>query len=158
MYPTYIIQLTRKIEADWDLLGGSKAVCMGMMNTIPKNLRSRVSHWYTTGGPDNNWDYELYIDHSNDNFEDKTSVRTANEKSSRMMQGKNQTFASYLNDFEHMLTQARGINWEGYLKINGLNLGLNESLTKLLMPCIPSEANYIPFVRQVRNMASKIES
>ena len=158
MYPTYIIQLTAKIEADWDLLGGHKAVCMDMMNTIPKNLRSRVSHWYTTGGPDNNWDYELYLEHFNDNFEDKTSVRTANEKLSRMRQGKHQTFASYLNDFEHMLTQARGINWEGYMKINGLSLGLNESLTKLLMPCTLSETNYTLFVRQVRNMASKLES
>ena len=157
MYPTYVIQLTAKIEADWELLGGHKAVYMDMMNKIPKNLRNCVSHWSTTGGPQYNWDYELYINHFNDNFEDKTWVRTSSEKLSRMRQGKHQSFASYLNDFEHLLTQARGINWEGWMKINGLSLGLNESLTKLLLPCTLSDTNYTLFVRQVRNMASKLE-
>ena len=40
----YVIQLTAKIEADWELLGGHKVVCMDMMNTTPKNLRNPVSH------------------------------------------------------------------------------------------------------------------
>lgn len=67
---------------------------MDMMNTVPRDLRSRLSHWFITGGPHGDWNYELFINHFNDNFEDKTSVRAANEKLSRMRQGEHQTFAS----------------------------------------------------------------
>lgn len=158
LYPTFIIQLAAKIDTDWDLLGGNKAVCMDMMNTIPKTLRTRVSQWLSTGGPNRDWNYQLFIIHFNDNFEDKTSVRTANEKLTRMRQGQHQTFASYLNDFEHMLAQSGGVNRDGYVKINSLHLGLNERLTNLLMLVSLSDTNYTMFVKEVRNIAGKLES
>ncbi|KAI0991086.1 hypothetical protein K3495_g17101, partial [Podosphaera aphanis] len=132
LYDTYIMQLTNKIESDWDLLGGHKSVCMDMMSTLPKNLRSRVSCWASTGGPNADWNYEQFIVHFNDNFEDKTSSRVAGEKLSRMRQGQHQTFASYLTDFEYMLALAKGIHWEGRVKIKDLSLGLNDRLTDLL--------------------------
>lgn len=75
-----------------------------------------------------------------------------------MRQGQHQTFASYLNDFEHMLAQSGGVNWDGYVKINSLHLGLNERLTNLLMLVSLSDTNYTMFVKKVRNIAGKLES
>ncbi|KAI1007826.1 hypothetical protein K3495_g396 [Podosphaera aphanis] len=77
LYHTYIMQLTNKIESDWDLMGGHKSVCMDMMTTLPKNLRSRVSCRTSTGRPNADWNYEQFIVHFNDNFEAKTSSRVA---------------------------------------------------------------------------------
>lgn len=158
LYPTFIIQLAAKIDTDWELLGGHKAVCMDMMNTIPKTLRTRISQWFSTGGPNGDWNYELFITHFNDNFEDKSSIRTANEKLTRMRQGQHQTFASYLNDFEHLLAQSGGLKWEGYVKINSLYLGLNEKLTNHLMLVSLSDTDYTLFVKEVRKIAGKLES
>lgn len=93
-YSTYIDQLAAKIEVDWKILGGHKAVCNDMMNTIP-----------------------TFIDHFNENFEDKTSVREASLKLNRMRQGMHQSFASFLNDFEYMLAQADRLRWEGHVKV-----------------------------------------
>ena len=157
-YDMYTMQLTNKIESDWDLLGGHKSVCMDMINTLPKNMRGRVSHWASTGGPKSDWNYETFISHFNDNFEDKTSTRAAGEKLSRMRQGQHQTFASYLNDFEYMLALAKGVHWEGRIKIKDLSLGLNDRLTDLLMTVTLSDENYTLFVKEVRTIAGRLES
>ncbi|KAI0996545.1 hypothetical protein K3495_g11637 [Podosphaera aphanis] len=151
LYSTDILQLAAKIDADWDLLGGNKAACMNMMNRILKDLRGRVSQWFSTGGPNRDWDYELYIEQFNKNFEDKTSVHAASSQLSMMRRGQHQTFSSYLNDFEYTLARANGISWEDRIKIHDLYLGLNERSTNLLIPVlIPvtlSDTNYTLFVK-----------
>lgn len=131
-YDLYIAQLSTKIESDWEFLGGHKSVCNEMINTLPKDRKLRVSQWFSCGGPNKNWDYQLFMQHYNNNFQDKTSARAAHRTLSNMKQGEHQTFANFLNDYEYTLARARGLNWEDSLKINFLYTGLNKRLTKAL--------------------------
>ena len=87
LYATYIERLATKIDVDWDLLGGHRAVCSDMMSTIPNECKTRVSQWFSTGGPNSDWNYKAFIEHFNENFEDKTSTQAAGESSSLMRQG-----------------------------------------------------------------------
>ena len=157
-YNTYIDQLAVKIDVDWEILGGHKAVCNDMMNTIPTKRRNRVAAWFATGGPNGDWDYELFIEHFNENFEDKTSAREAGQKLTRMKQGMHQGFASFLNDFEYMLAQADGLRWEGRVKVNALSSGLNARLSDYLISFPHSDDNYSLFVKQVKSIAGKLEA
>lgn len=129
-----------------------------MMNTIPTDCRLRVSHWFSCGGPKRNWDYKKFIEHFNDNFENKTSARSAAFSLAKMKQGKSQPFSDYLRDFEYTLAQAKGLNWEDRIKINNLYRGLNDRITRALYPIEVSEDDYTHFVNQVRGVAGRIEA
>ncbi|KAI0996391.1 hypothetical protein K3495_g11789 [Podosphaera aphanis] len=147
-YSVYIDMLSTKIDEDWEILGGHKAVCNEIMNTIPADCRLRVSHWFSCGGPKRNWDYKKFIEHLNENLEDKTSTRTASFTLAKMRQGKYQPFSEYLRDFEYTLAQAKGLNWEDRIKFNDLYRGLNDRLTRALFPNEVSERDYTLFVNQ----------
>lgn len=129
-----------------------------MINIIPRDKRNRVAIWFSNGGPNNDWNYLLFIEHFNDNFEDKTATRTAGEKLSRMRQGEHQTFSAYLNDFEYMLAQAKGLNWDGRLKVNLLSGELNDRLTDRLISVNLSDDDYTLYVKQVHVLAERQES
>ena len=73
-YCVYIDQLIAKVESDWEILGGHKAFCNEIMNTLPTDRKLRVFHWFSCGGPNLDWDYKIFIQHFNDSFEDKTSA------------------------------------------------------------------------------------
>ena len=75
-----------------------------------------------------------------------------------MKQGEHQTFANFLNDYEYILARARGLNWEDSLKINFLYTGLNKRLTKALFSKELSEDNYVLFLKQVQQTASRVEA
>lgn len=68
------------IDVDWENLGGHKAVCIEMINSIIVNLRNCVSIWFSTGKPDGGYNYELFIELFNKNFENKIAARMAGEK------------------------------------------------------------------------------
>lgn len=129
-----------------------------MMNTIPIESKLRVSNWFSCGGPKGDWDYQEFIRHFNENFEDKTSARAASITLKNMKQGDNQSFSEYLRDFEYILAQAKGLNWEGRMKVDSLYMGLNDQMTKALYSIDTSDDNYPLFVSQLRAVAGKMEA
>lgn len=68
---TYIDQLAVNFDVDWEILDGLKAVCNDMMSTISTKRGNRFAVQFATGGPNGDWDYELFIEHFNENFEEK---------------------------------------------------------------------------------------
>lgn len=52
------------------------AVCNDMMSTLSILKRNKVLDWFSTGGPCKDWDYELFLEHFDANFEDKMSARS----------------------------------------------------------------------------------
>lgn len=115
-YNAYRVQLTKKIDDDWESLGGHGPVCNSMMNTVPPAKRNQLVAWFSSGGPNRDWNYELFLKHLDENFEDKTSARAAGEKLTRMRQATHQTFRAYLTDFEFVLAQAIGLHWADRVK------------------------------------------
>lgn len=114
--------------------------------------------WFSTGGPDCDWNYKKFIRHFDENFEDKMAARTAGEKLTRIRQGQHQLFSAFFNDFQYLLARAKGMKWDDRAKINSLSTGLNESLSDCLVSVPLSEDNYMLFVNQVRAVANKLEN
>ena len=157
-YKGYTHSLRVKIDVDWDMLGSNKAICLDMINTLPVEKRPRVMHWFQRGGPNDDYDHELFLNHFDENFEDKQAIRAAGEDLTRMRQGAHQPFSNFMNDFEFKLAQADGVEWPGSAKINYLNIGPNERLRAALVPITLSNTNYTMFVSQVRDVAGKLEA
>lgn len=157
-YRAYRVQLAKKIDNDWESLGGHESVCNSMMNTIPAARRNQLVAWFSSGGPNRDWNYELFLKHFDENFEDKTSARTAGEKLTRMRQATHQTFRAYLTEFEFMLAQAIGLHWDDRVKINMLSNGLSDRLTEYLITVDTPDNDYTLYVSQVASIAGKMES
>ncbi|KAI1000462.1 hypothetical protein K3495_g7733 [Podosphaera aphanis] len=75
-----------------------------------------------------------------------------------MKQGEHQLFSKFLNDFEFTLAQARGLNWDGNIKIIFLYAGLNPNLIKALYSKELTEEDYALFIKQVQQTASRVEA
>lgn len=150
--------MAAKIDVDCETLGGHKAFCKNITNTFPSKKRNRVAAYFSTGGSNSDWGYEIFIDHFNENFEDKTSAREAGQKLNRMRQGMHQSFASFLNDFEYMLAQADGLRWKFRVKVNDISSGLNGRLSDNLISFAHSEDNYPLYIKHVNSIAGKLES
>ena len=49
-FRSYLVRLRAKIEEDRHLLGSDRAVCLGILDSVPDDKQNRVSHWFETGG------------------------------------------------------------------------------------------------------------
>jgi hypothetical protein len=60
-FKTHACLLRVKIKEDWSIPGTDRAICMGMFNSIPADKRPRISHWFETGGPTGDYDWEEFL-------------------------------------------------------------------------------------------------
>ena len=126
-------QLRVKIEEDRHLLGSDRAVCYGMLQTLPDNKKARAHGWFDRGGPDGSYRWEAFLGEFTALFEDKQARQTAGEQLTRMRQGSSQFFVDFLQDFEYKLQQCGGTNWAGNAKVMLLNASINTSLRTALV-------------------------
>ncbi|KAI0999758.1 hypothetical protein K3495_g8440, partial [Podosphaera aphanis] len=92
----FLFELRVKIEEDRHLLGSNRAVCLGMLGTLPKERKSRVDSWFESGGSTGSYDWKEFLDHFKEIFEDKQSLLTAGKELSRMKQGARQPFSEFV--------------------------------------------------------------
>lgn len=158
-FRSYIFELVVKIEEDRQMLGSDRAVCLGMLGTLPKDKKSRVSNWFESGGPAGNYNWKGFVEHFKYNFEDKRARLTAVKELTQMKQGSRQSFNDFFQQFEFKLAQCGGLHWDSPLKVSHLNNGLNETLEKALIGIdLPPDDDYAQWVSKVRDVAGRLES
>lgn len=138
--------------------GDSRAICLGMLQTLPKEQQLRVAHWFQTGGADRDHDWRKFLEHFSAQFEDKQAKQSATEQLIRMRQGSSQFFADFLQDFEYKLQQCEGSGWPDNAKIMHLNAGISSALkTALVVKTLPDN-DYEKWVRKVKAVAGRLEN
>ena len=157
-FPTHAFLLRVKIEEDKPMLGSDRNICLEMFNSLPKEKQPRVDFWFREGGPERNYNWEKFLKHFEDQFEDKQAAQVAGDKLSRMRMGSAQTFESYLQDFELKLAQCGGRDWPSRSKVLHLDAGLNEKLKAELVPKSLDSDNYDKWVQKVRGVAGRLEN
>ena len=157
-FKTHAYLLKVKIEEDRAILGSSRAICMEMFNSIPADRRPRIAHWFETGGPQGNYDWEAFLAALKDKFEDRQARQTAGDQLSRMRMGATQFFADYLQDFEFKLSQCDGLGWPDRTKNIYLNTSINDKLKeKLVSKSLPDD-DYAKWTHKVQDVASRLEN
>ena len=151
-------QLRVKIEEDRHLLGSDRAVCYGVLQTLPVARQARAHCWFNTGGPDGRYDWEEFLTELVSLFEDKLAKQTATKQLTRMRQGGQQFFTDFLQDFEYTLQQCGGSGWPDHAKLSYLNAGINTTLQTALITADLPEDNYAQWKKRVAVMAGRLES
>ena len=158
-FRSYIFELRVKIEEDRPLLGSNRAVCLGMIQTLPPSKKPRVDDWFERGGSNGGYEWVEFLNHFIDQFEDKQSIFVAGKELSRMKQGNRQPFTDFVKSYELKLAQCGGNKWNPLMKIVLLNNGLNEQLEKALIGIdMPPLDNYTLWRDKVREVAERLES
>lgn len=156
---SFLFELRVKIEEDRPLLGSNRAVCLGMLGTLPRDKKCQVEHWFETGGLEGKYNWPEFLDHFKELFEDKQSLLIAGKELSTMRQKTNQPFGEFLRQYEQKLAQCGGNKWDPLMKIVHLNNGLNEKLEKSLIGIdMPPLDNYNQWRDKVREVAERLES
>jgi hypothetical protein len=154
----FIFQLELKIRNERPYLGADQMVCYNILQALPKEKRPRVGQWFLTGGQKRQWDWEEFLKHVRDQFEDKQAKQNAGDKLSRIRMGDAQYFAEFLQDYEYLLAQCEGLGWDSSVKIIHLNNSINSTLRKSLISKTMPDDDYDRWVKKAKNVASRAEN
>lgn len=114
------------------MLGSDRAICLHIFDSIPEVKQPRILNWFQKGGPDETFNWQSFLDHVKDQFENKQVRKTITSQSQRMRMGYNQYFVDFLQEFELKLSQCGVTKWDDYRKISILETGIKSSLRDLL--------------------------
>ena len=156
-FMNYHSQLRVKIEEDRHLLGSDRAICYGMLQSLPATQQARAHGWFNKGGPEGDYNWEVFLTEFATLFEDKQAKQNAGEQLTRMRQGNNQFFTDFLQDFEYKLQQCGGSEWACSAKIMQLNASINTPLRTALVTVDLPDDNYDHWKTKVTAVAGRLE-
>ncbi|KAL5612535.1 uncharacterized protein BROUX77_002691 [Berkeleyomyces rouxiae] len=92
-----------------------------------------------------------------DQFKSQNAIQNAGQKLSSMRMGANQSFASFLVDFEYQLGICEGLAWPHRSRIIHLNNALNSTLKFHLAAKNLPDDNYDNRVKKVKRVTGRVE-
>lgn len=158
-YSDYRFKLEIKVEEDGQLFSSSRAVCLGMMESLPEGKRHKVKTWFRSGGPGGNYSWKEFLNHFDDQFEDTEAMLESAEILGRMRQGHHQTFDNFLKDFERQYDLCDENIWGPTGKIAMVHAAINEQLRETLVGRdLPIKLGYRAWVNKVGKIAIQLEA
>ncbi|KAI0997915.1 hypothetical protein K3495_g10273 [Podosphaera aphanis] len=158
--PFFFGRLETRIEIDFAPYIDDRSICLDMIETLPDNLKSRVSTWFESRRVSGRFDWKEFIEHFRSIFADRQASQTASEILNQMEQGENQYFADSLQDFEYRLAQSGGD--EAYTplgKTQQLKASINGKLRRALIGLkLPDARKFSEWVTEVKEVALELES
>lgn len=156
-FDSYLFQIRVKIEEERNFLGSNRSICLNIFRSIPPIKQPRILHWFEIGGPNGNYQWDLFLNHIKEQFENRQARQTAGNLLQRMRMGENQFFIDYLQDFELKVSQCGG-SWSDNNKIMHLDTGLNSRLRLLLLSKSLPDDDYLKWVSKVKAVAGRLEN
>ncbi|KAI0994750.1 hypothetical protein K3495_g13429 [Podosphaera aphanis] len=157
-FDSHVFLLRIKIEEDRNILGSNRAICFDIFRSIPTDKQPRILHWLETGGPDRNFDWEQFLKHLKDQFENKQARQTAADLLGRMRMGANQYFTDFFQEYELKLSQCGGTEWTDSTKIMHLEIGIKAPLRQLLMNKNLPDDDYTKWATKVKRVAGRLQN
>ncbi|KAI1001359.1 hypothetical protein K3495_g6844, partial [Podosphaera aphanis] len=158
-YPVYRFKLQVKIEEDLAILGSNRAICMGMVESLPEIKKPLVSNWFMKGGSKGQYDWREFLNCFDEHFESKQAGLEAGDILVRMRQGENQFFEDFIQDFENQLARCDGENWSSSPKLIFVHAAINEKLRAALVgKKLTLSMGYESWVSRVRQIAAQVEA
>ncbi|KAI0993576.1 hypothetical protein K3495_g14608 [Podosphaera aphanis] len=104
----YLGRLETRITTDFAPFFDECSICLDIINTLPDNLKSRVSGWFDSRRSEGNFSWKELVQHLETTFADRQGQQAASELLDMMEQGEHQLFADFLQDFNYRLAQSGG--------------------------------------------------
>lgn len=157
-FEAHVYSLRVKIEEDRQLLGSDRSICFNIFNSVPTEKRLRIQQWFQKGGPDGSHNWQAFLTHFNDQFENKQARQTSRSQLQRMRMGTNQYFHDFLQDFELKISQCGSSGYTDEMKISLLETAINPSLTNLLLNKSLPDNDYPRWISKVKRVAGRLEN
>ncbi|KAI0991360.1 hypothetical protein K3495_g16827, partial [Podosphaera aphanis] len=157
-FNAHLFLLRIKIEEDRAVLGSDRAVCFDIFRSVPLDKQPRIQNWLETGGIDGKYDWNNFLDHLKEKFENKLARQTAADQLGRMRMGPTQYFVDYLQEYEFKISQCGKTGWTDEYKIMHLEIAINAPLRQLLMNKNLPEDDYAKWVSKVKRISGRLEN
>ncbi|KAI0996318.1 hypothetical protein K3495_g11862 [Podosphaera aphanis] len=156
----YVGRLETRIITDFAPFFDECSICLDVIDTLPENLKSRVSGWFDSRRAGGNFSWRELIQYLQNTFTDRQGQQAASELLDRMEQGEHQLFADFLQDFNYRLAQSGGDEAHTVLgKTQKLKAAMNNQLRRALIGLkLPSANKHEEWVAEVREIALEVEA
>ncbi|CAD6506136.1 BgTH12-07066 [Blumeria graminis f. sp. triticale] len=101
----HLFLLRIKIEEDRAVLGSNRAICFDIFRSVPSDKQPRILNWLETGGFDSNYNWNHFLDHLRETYENKLTRQTAADQLGRIRMDATQYFVEYLQEYELKISQ-----------------------------------------------------
>ncbi|RKF58480.1 putative eka-like protein [Erysiphe neolycopersici] len=158
-YSDYRFGLEIKLEEDSKFFNSSRAVCLGMLLSLPEKKRHNVKAWFRCGGSNGSYNWEEFLLHFDEQFEDVEAMLEAAEVLGRMRQGHNQYFEDFLRDFEGQYSLCDVNTWGPTGKIALVHTAINEQLREALVGIdLSIRMGYKAWIAKVKQVAIQLQA
>ncbi|KAI0994089.1 hypothetical protein K3495_g14094, partial [Podosphaera aphanis] len=156
----YLGRLETRVITDFAPFFDECSICLDIIDTLPENLKSRVSGWFESRKLSGNFSWNELVQHLRDTFADRQGQQAASELLDRMEQGEHQLFAEFLQDFNYRIAQSGGDEAHTSLgKTQKLKASINSQLRRALIGLkLPAANRHEEWVAEVREIALEVES
>lgn len=153
-YPDYRFKLEIKVEEVGQLFSSSRAVCLGMIESLPEAKRHKVKTWFRSGGAGGNYSWKKFLDHFNEEFKVNKAMPESAEFPGWIRLGQHQNFESFLRDFERQHDLCDENIWGPTGKIAMVHAAINEQLRETIIgQDIPMKLGYRAWVNSIGKIA-----
>ena len=159
LYPQFISKLRAKLNIDKDAIGSAYDRIWYAFSRLTGSAAAQVLPWmdHYAGDMDTVTEQTLkdLLDHLDFNFKDRNLRERAVRALGNLKQA-NKPFATLLNEFNRLLMEAGGHNWDNEVKRSYLDNALNHEMNDRLVT-VEKKENFSEYVVQLQLIADRME-
>ena len=155
LFPQFLSKLRAKISIDGSVIGDEKEHFWYAFDRLERMAAARIHPWveHCSNSP-KQFTFESFVEQLKTAFSDKAMQQKAVQKLNSIRQGK-QPFNEFLNEFNRLLLEANGHDWDDAVKKGYLQKALNEELSDRMISVEDDE--FDDYCSQIRGVADRLE-
>ncbi|KAI1003301.1 hypothetical protein K3495_g4905, partial [Podosphaera aphanis] len=158
-YADYRFKPKIKVEEDRQLYNWSRAICLGVLETVPESKAFKVKSWFRSGGASGDYDWREFPKEFDRKFLDPEATMGAAQLVTKRRQGPHEYFHDFIRDFEHQLAQCAENSYSSTGKLALLDSAINEKLRKGLVGTeLSVNMGYEKYVSKVGMVVKQLEA
>lgn len=159
LYPQFISKLRAKLNIDKDAIGSAYDRIWYAFSRLTGSAAAQVLPWmdHYAGDMDTVTEQTLkdFLNHLDFNFKDRNLRERAVRALGNLKQA-NKPFATLLNEFNRLLMEAGGHDWDNEVKRSYLDNALNHEMNDRLVT-VEKKENFSEYVVQLQLIADRME-
>jgi hypothetical protein len=159
LFPQFESKLQAKLVIDAEAIGGPFEQLWYAFGCLKDNAAARIHPWMQVYGKDrfkvSEGTLNLFFDELQFAFQDAQLQQKALVRLNTLRQGR-RDFREFLGEFEQLLLEAGGHQWDNNVKRGYLDAAINQDMRKALIS-IDKKAEFTAYCRQLQEIAIRIE-
>ncbi|KAF6811601.1 pol-like protein [Colletotrichum plurivorum] len=156
-YPAWSQQMRDKITLDAGHMGSNAEVWYYINSRLDVDPQQVVATFYAAGGPEGKREPSEFMRYLDRTYKDPSAASRAAAKLRTIRQRDDQSLASFLPQYERILSEAGGASWADQAKITLLEGALSTQLHRALVTVDLPVDDYHRWLTRVQDVAARLE-